>query len=1172
MNRSTAAARSLFLAGFLSALLAAWLAGSPSTEPAAETGEGWKYRLDPEWMARLRTASDSADWPQWRGPNRDGVSGSKLAETPWPSDGPPRRWKVPGGPGHSGIAVAGDRLYTMLQEGEEEIVLCLDAATGATRWRFSARAKFVEPSGGPGPRATPAVFDGCVYTLGGTGLLHALDGATGAILWRRDLVRDFGGRIPEYGFASSPLIEGDLVIVQPGAPEASVAAFDRKDGRRVWATGKDPAGYSSPVAATIAGRRQIVALTGAAVVGIDARHGRILWSHPWTASHNIVTPVVDGDRVFVSSGYGKGCTLLRIAADPWTVTPVYVSTKMKSQLSTPVLDRGSLYGFDDEFLVCLAFETGELRWKARGFGKGGLVAADDRLIVLGETGRLALVDATPAEFRERAAIRISETRCWAAPSVARGRLWLRDQESFSCFDIEASRSEPGPARVPWLASAVKGSPDPPLPYRTTPAFPRLRFDTPVDLVAVPGTEFLAVAEHRGSIRLFVPRPEVETSELLVDLSTEVLGLAFHPEFSRTGVFYVLHATRPVGANRVSRFVARKDGRWSVDRASASVVIEYPAKGSMTHQGGGLRFGPDGFLYVGIGDGSPAMDADATGQDLRDLAGSILRLDVEARPYAAPSDNPFVSRKDARPEIWAYGFRQPWRMSFDAATRDLWVGDVGQEGWESVHRVRRGANAGWSVTEGGHPFRKDRPAGPTPIDPPVAVHSHAEFRAIIGGAVYRGPISDLAGSYVYGDHVTGSIWELRHDGGRVARHRELASTALSIVSFCGEDGKELYILDLRGSIHRLVPETRAAANPDFPRTLSATGLFESAANLRPAPGVIPYEVNASLWSDGTVKERLLALPGNSRIRFDGIRNDAVQPPTPAWEFPVGTVLVKTFFLGTEAGRPATRRRIETRLLARLESPSGESAWQGFSYQWKDDQSDAELVGPGGRDVLVGRQSWRFPGRRECGMCHTASASFVLGVTTAQMNRDVDVPGEGPVNQLKRLERLGLFDGPLPAAPAALPRLADWTDERQDLTLRARSYLHANCAHCHVPLGGGNSPFQVHAFLSLRQTATMDAPPVHGDYGLADARLIAPGSPERSILAHRMGLSGAGRMPPLASSVVDDQGVKLVRSWIGRMAPPDPAPSGPRPLWLLPAAAALLLGGGAGYLRWRRPSVR
>lgn len=1149
------------------------LARSPSNDPAAEAGDGWKYRLDPEWNARLRSASDSSDWPQWRGPHRDGVSGAKLAELPWPDGGPPRRWKVPGGAGHSGIAVAGDRLYTMVQQGEDEAVLCLDVATGATRWRFSARAKFVEPSGGPGPRATPAVADGRVYALGATGLLHVLDGATGAIDWQRDLVREFGGRIPDYGFASSPLIEGDLVVVQPGAPGAAVAAFDRRDGRRVWSTGDDPAGYSSPVAATIGGRRQIVALTGATVIGIAVDDGRILWSHPWTTSHNIVTPVVAGDRVFVSSGYGKGCALLRIAADPagrWSAAPVYVSTKMKSQLSTPVLDRRHLYGFDDDFLICLALETGEVRWKARGFGKGSLVAADDRLIVLGETGRLALVEATPAEFRERAAARISETRCWAAPSVAKGRLFLRDQDSILCFDVAEPGAASPPDRVPWLTSAVRGSPDPPLPYRTTPAFPRLRFDNPVDLVAVPGTEFLAVAELRGAIRLFAPRPEVDRSELLLDLSTEVLGLAFHPQFAQTGVFYVLHATRPVGAMRVTRFVARKDGRWSADGASGSVVLEYPAKGPSVHHGGGLRFGPDGFLYVGIGDGSAAMDGDATGQDLRDVAASILRLDVRTQPYAVPPDNPFVSRPGAKPEIWAYGFRQPWRMSFDDATGDLWVGDVGQEGWESVHRVRRGGNGGWSATEGGHPFRKDRPAGPTPIDPPVAVHSHAELRAVVGGAVYRGPISDLAGSYVYGDHVTGSIWELRSDGSRIARHRELASTSLSIVSFCGEDGKDLYILDLRGSIHRLIPESGAAANPDFPRTLSKTGLFDSTADLRPAPGVIPYEVNAPLWSDGAVKDRLLALPGTSRIRIDGIRNDAVQPATPSWDFPVGTVLVKTFSL--DAGSGAKRRRIETRLLARLETPSGESAWRGFSYRWKDDQSDAELVAAEGQDVEVGRQAWRFPGRRECGMCHTPSASFVLGVTTAQMNRDVEARGEGPVNQLKRLERLGLFDGPLPAAPAALPRLADWTDEREDLTLRARSYLHANCAHCHVPLGGGNSPFRVHATLSLRQTATVDEPPVHGDFGLADARLIAPGAPDRSILAHRMGLTGPGRMPPLASSVVDEQGVKLLRAWIAGMAPPGPAAPRSRPLWALPAAAAGILAGASAVFWRRRPSVR
>jgi uncharacterized repeat protein (TIGR03806 family) len=1071
-------------------------------DPAPVDSEEGRYRLDPEWAARLRSASDSEDWPQWRGPRRDGVSGMKIR------DGAPRPlWKVRGGEGHSGIAVAGNRLYTMVQEGNDEVVLCLDVASGQVRWRSGSSGRFSEPSSGVGPRSTPAVADGRVYALGAAGRFQCLDAATGQVQWHHDLAP-----LPLYGFSSSPLVEGDRVIVQAGG----IAAYDCRSGRREWSS-NEPGGYSSPVAAVMAGRRQIVAVTGDSLLGLAPDNGKILWRTPWKThlDFNVATPVVDGDTVFVSSGYGKGCALFRVGSD-LSVTQVCANTRMKNTFSTSVVDRGHLYGFDDDFLSCMDLATGTVGWKTRAFGKGTLVFADDRLLVLGEAGRLAVVDADPAEYREQWATTISSSRSWTAPTLARGRLFVRDQEFIQAFDIEATASDV-PERVPWQTSKVKGTPDPPPPYRTTVAFPGLTFRQPVDLVGVPGTEFLAVAERTGAVRMFTPTEDVRSTSLLVDLGRETLGLAFHPDFVRNGHVFVVHASTPPGFMRVTRLTAKKGTHWVADPASALKVLEWPSKGSLFHNGGALRFGQDGCLYVGVGDGSAFMDEDATGQDLRDLAASILRIDVNREPpYAIPSDNPFRSHPGARPEIWAYGVRQPWKMSFDGG--DLWVGDVGEEGWESILKIRRGGNYGWSVQEGGHPFRADRGTGPTAIDPPAAVHAHTEFRSITGGVVYRGrSFGELVGSYVYGDFMTGSVWELRRESGTVTRHRELASTLLQIVGFCGEPGGELHLLDYRtGTIHRLVPNP-AAPNPAFPRRLSETGLFESARNHRPAAGVVSYEVNAPLWADGAAKERLLALPGTSRIGFDRNLNEALKPNYPVWDFPVGTVLVKTF---------ALERRIETRLLALLESGPGDVSWKGFSYRWTDDQTDAVLVEAAGEDlVLPGGQKWRIPGRAECRMCHTPSASFVLGVTTIQMNRDV-----GGVNQLKRFEHLGLFDAPLPRAPSVLPRLVDWADGRQDLELRARSYLHANCAHCHVPLGGGNSSFQLHAFLSLRQTGILEAAPVHGAFGLTEARIVASGAPERSALLHRMTTTGAGRMPPLATSVVDPVGTRLLSEWI------------------------------------------
>lgn len=718
-------------------------------------------------------------------------------------------------------------------------------------------------------------------------------------------------------------------------------------------------------------------------------------------------------------------------------------------------------------------------------------------------------------------------------------------------------------RVPWNGSRVRGTPEDPPPFRVEREFPKHRFVSPVDLVPVPGTGLLAVAELSGRILTF----DAERSNVLADLKGTLLGLAFHPAFTQNEFLYVFFAPANTPWVLIRRLTVRRGQNLSADPASAVDLLRWRFAGPLTHTGGGLRFGPDGMLYVGVGDGSPGGDERGTGQDLSDLESSILRIDVDSpskdASYGIPRDNPFVGRAGARPEIWAFGVRQPWKMSFDPDRGDLWVGEVGQDLWESVLRVRAGENYGWSVREGGHPYRSERRAEPGPIASPVVTHPHSEFRALIGGLVYRGAAhAGLAGSYVYGDHETGRIWELRLDQGRIVRHRKLAASPLRIIAFAEDANRELHILSYGdGGLYRLTPNTGAARNVDFPRRLSETGLFESVPKHRPAPGVQPYEVASALWADGAAKERFLALPGSSRIRPDTIPNRYVTSEDAwTWDFPDGTVLVKTFSLGD--------RRVETRLL-HLEKLDGSQdirsqVWRGYTYRWNDEQSDADLVDAAGRDVETTyndaggrqRQVWHFPSRNQCLQCHGMSAHFVLGVTTMQLNRDIDAPGAGKINQLDWFTKQGLFETPLTRPPADLPRLVDVADETQPLELRARSYLHANCAHCHVYLGGGNSEFRIHAATPLPQAGLVDAAPTHGTLGLPDARLLAPGSPERSLILHRMGVSGEGRMPPLASSVVDAQGMDLLARWIRRVPP---VSGTPWVAWSLASMMIVLLAG-------------
>ena len=709
-------------------------------------------------------------------------------------------------------------------------------------------------------------------------------------------------------------------------------------------------------------------------------------------------------------------------------------------------------------------------------------------------------------------------------------------------------------RVPWTGSKIVGSPEPPPPYRTERVFPNVKFSEPLEIVAVPGGDRLAVVQQRGKIFTFANDPKADKPDLLIDLKKETYGLAFHPQFAKNGTFFVVYVQegeKPKGT-RLSRFQVKQDNPRTADPATEKVVFEWPSGG---HNGGCLRFGPDGYLYIATGDGSGIADSLLTGQDVSDHLASLLRIDVDqtdgAKAYRVPKDNPFVGRDKTQPEIWAYGLRQAWRYSFDRKTGDLWAGEVGQDLWEMVYKIEKGGNYGWSVTEGAHPFRPERPKGPTPILAPIIEHPHSEFRSITGGYIYHGSrLKELTGAYIYGDFDTGRVWGLRYDGKKVTWRQELAVTTLRIVAFAEQPDGELLLLDyMGGGIHRLVPNTDKGNAAAFPRKLSETGLFASTKDLKPAPGLIPYSVNAQLWSDGAIKERFLAIPGDGKIGFDVHTYPQPAPGAPpGWGFPDNTVAVKTFFLEMEKGNPASRRRLETRILHFQQLAGtedvGDQYWHGYTYVWNEDQTDADLLdgkgldrtytikdaaAPGGKREQV----WHFPSRVECTGCHTQPAKFVLGINTLQLNRDHNYGGVTD-NQLRTFEHIGLFTKPLPKTPDQLPRLPDAEDPKVALDLRARSYLQANCSHCHMKWGGGNAEFQLLSTLPLKDLGIVDVKANHGTLDIPNARVLVPGDPDKSLIAVRMNRRGLGQMPHIASNLVDDQGVKLIREWIKQMA--------------------------------------
>lgn len=738
----------------------------------------------------------------------------------------------------------------------------------------------------------------------------------------------------------------------------------------------------------------------------------------------------------------------------------------------------------------------------------------------------------------------------------------------SLLPLSVSTAEPPTgtsARTPWVSSRVIGSPEPPSPYQTVRVYEQLKLDRPLDMAPWPLGGRWIVSEESGLLHTFA-KDKPEKTEPFLDIrrkssrdpqafeACRLWSFTFHPKFAENGYLYVCYAdSKPQPSRtRISRYTVDLKSPNSPPQCnpdSEFIVLEWLA--GEDHFGGCVKFGADGYLYCPVGDGSGYADGNNSGQDLSDFQASILRIDVDhqgkGRAYAIPKDNPFISLHGARPEIYAFGMRNIWRMSFDRATGDLWAGDVGQDLWDMVLRVEKGGNYGWSVTEGTHPFREERKVGPAPISPPVVEHDHSEARSITGGFVYRGTQRpELIGTYLYGDFDTGKIWGIAYNRSakKVLQHRELVDTALRIVGFAEDQDGELLIIDYTGTLHQLVPRPPvdpAITQPEFPKLLSQTGLFANTQTHEPAPGVIPYSVNSPLWSDGAHKERFIAVPGNKQIEYH---------PTESWKFPEGSVLVKTFALDLEPGKAQSRRRLETRLL-HIE----QDHWRGYTYVWKDDQSDAELLDTRGADKTFvvkdanapggqRQQVWHFPSRSECTLCHTMPARFVLGVNTPQMNL-VQSHGTQQVNQLDALDDIGVFTKKLSAyhgpkdsktgveTSAPRERLVNPHDVAAPLTDRARSYLHVNCADCHIRWGGGNALFQLQYTLPLEATGTIQTLASHGDFGIPGAKILVPGDAEKSLLWHRMRITDRGRMPHVGSNVVDRQAVELIKTWINSL---------------------------------------
>ena len=702
-------------------------------------------------------------------------------------------------------------------------------------------------------------------------------------------------------------------------------------------------------------------------------------------------------------------------------------------------------------------------------------------------------------------------------------------------------------RVPFTTSRVAGSPEPPSPYKTERVFPNLKMEQPISIEPEPGTNNLWFTQHLGSwsggarIHRVKNEQNVSQTDVMIEFKTEMAyAVTFHPKYEQNGFFYVYlnDKKNPVVHNRIFRFTVDRNPPYKTKPESKLEIIAWPSNG---HDGGGIHFGPkDGYLYASTGDGSSDSDTYGSGQDISDIPGSVIRIDVDhtdpGRAYSIPRDNPFLGFPGARPELWAYGLRNPWKLDFDESNGQLWVGANGQDLWETVHLIKRGDNHGWPIYEGSHSFHLDRPRGPTPPVKPAAEHHHSEARSLTGGVVYTGQkLPELTGAFVYGDYSTGRVWAIKHDGTKATFHKELVDTPFAITGFGNDPNGELWVIDHAGMFYRIVPNDRTELNKDFPTKLSETGLFTDVKSHRFAAGVVPYAPAAPFWSDGAIKIRAIGVPGT----------ESVDTKSERWEAPDGSVTIKSFQLEMQSGEPASRKYIETRIMVRQQKE-----WTGYTYLWNDEQTDATLVDKNGLDKpyrVIDKsnpqgfrdQVWHYPSRTECMVCHSRAANFVLGFSPLQLDSNFNY-GEGRTdNQLRALYHIGLLKnekGYERRKPDA-PHLVDPNDKQQPLEARARSYFYTNCASCHVDAGGGNSLINMDFKAKGHELRMIGVKPIHVFPEKVDARLIDPGHPENSVVYLRVNRRGNGQMPPLGSNVVDQKSVELLKEWIEKLTAED-----------------------------------
>ncbi|MFK7895760.1 MAG: PQQ-dependent sugar dehydrogenase [Myxococcota bacterium] len=666
-----------------------------------------------------------------------------------------------------------------------------------------------------------------------------------------------------------------------------------------------------------------------------------------------------------------------------------------------------------------------------------------------------------------------------------------------------------------------------------------------------GSDRIFIVEQLGRIYSFGNAQGSQNADLFLNVSSEIesdgekglLGLAFDPDFGnsgspRFGEFYVYMSIPAAdcacesngsceltasgnsnGPNHrdhcssVVRYQANATGGSSVPNtvvlSSAEVILEIEQPEN-NHNAGMMMFGPDDYLYIASGDGGRGSSPPGP-QDTGSLLGKILRIDPRGQnTYVIPPSNPFVGNGSAAPEVLHYGLRNPWRMSFDRQTGDLWIGDVGLTRWEEVNFVPAGTNTaldfGWPNCEGTHQPSSGNSCNYSHEEPVIEIPRPSSGGSIVGGYVYRGSdFPSLNGQYIFAEQLSRRFWRWDRqttNGSTGLAEIEILGDFERVVSMGETESGEILMPDFRssntGRVRRLeeIPGTGGgggggtggggSTGDGIPLLLSETGLFNNLGSgpLNPVPGMVEYTVGSALWSDGALKRRWFALPAGEQIEFssDG-----------AWDFPLGTVLVKQFDL---AHADLGQRRVETRIMLREEDD-----WLSFTYQWNAAQTDADLLSDAAVENVCldnncnTQQQWNFPSPGECAACHTEVSGRVLGLTAPQMNHE-----RNSENQLRTLNCMNLFDTNV-GVPTQYRSLVAVSDTSASQHHRVRSYLQSNCAHCHQPGSGvpGSIDFRLQTPLSA--AGVVGQPPSLPISGLTNPELINVGDPSNSVVWRR-----------------------------------------------------------------------